>query len=347
MPATKACRYPRLIALGPLALPGARRARASASGTAGTPAAAPGTDGRYAGADAASLPRFYAPDLPEAAGRSVQLGADEARHAQRALRLRPGDGLELCDGRGRLVRCELVSADKGSATVCALEAPRPVPWHGPRLVLAVGCVTLGGGRADWLVEKATELGAHSLVPLVTERSSAGAGRSKFRTGGKQRGGAAEEEAEGADFRPAGRLARLAAAAMKQAQRAHALALRPPAALAAVTEEIRGGGGGGFALVATGGAPPALAQLHAAAATAGGGAAAWDGRPCWLLVGPEGDFTPAELDALIAAGALPCGLGPHRLRTETAALSLLATAAAFIDAAGGGGGDGSGGGAAAG
>ena len=43
----------------------------------------------------------------------------------------------------------------------------------------------------------------------------------------------------------------------------------------------------------------------------------------LLVGPEGDWTPAELQALVAAGARPVGLGSLRLRTETAAIALLA------------------------
>ena len=43
----------------------------------------------------------------------------------------------------------------------------------------------------------------------------------------------------------------------------------------------------------------------------------------LLVGPEGDFTPEELQGLIDAGARPVGLGPNRLRVETAAMAMLA------------------------
>lgn len=138
-----------------------------------------------------------------------------------------------------------------------------MPWRGPQFTLAVGCLTLGGGRADWLVEKATELGAHGLVPLVTDRSNAGAGRSKFKT---SQAAAAAAAAAADDFRPAGRLERVAAAAMKQAQRVHALALRPPAALAGAAAEAAGAP---LALVATGGAPPVLRQLEAAAAKAGG------------------------------------------------------------------------------
>ena len=48
----------------------------------------------------------------------------------------------------------------------------------------------------------------------------------------------------------------------------------------------------------------------------------------LVVGPEGDFTREEVHSLVAAGAVPVGLGPHRLRVETAAIALLAAVTAF-------------------
>jgi 16S rRNA (uracil1498-N3)-methyltransferase len=124
-------------------------------------------------------------------------------------------------------------------------------------------------------QKATELGAFSLVPLITERSQSGSGRSKFKTakGGQAAASAAAvmaADAEAAaDFRPAGRLERLAAAAMKQAQRVHALELAPPAGLHQLLPRVRDAP---LALVATGGAPPALRQLAAAAAAQGQGPA---------------------------------------------------------------------------
>ena len=58
-------------------------------------------------------------------------------------------------------------------------------------------------------------------------------------------------------------------------------------------------------------------------------AAADCKPIALMIGPEGDFTPEELDELVAAGALPVGLGPNRLRVETAAVALLASAASHL------------------
>jgi glucose/arabinose dehydrogenase len=64
-------------------------------------------------------PRFYAPQLPTSIGAAVQLEPDEARHAVRVLRLKQGDALELCDGRGSLVQCEVAYTEKNSATVSA------------------------------------------------------------------------------------------------------------------------------------------------------------------------------------------------------------------------------------
>jgi 16S rRNA (uracil1498-N3)-methyltransferase len=51
-----------------------------------------------------------------------------------------------------------------------------------------------------------------------------------------------------------------------------------------------------------------------------------------LIGPEGDFTPHEVARLAEAGVLPVGLGPNRLRTETAAIAALAAAVLASDAA---------------
>ncbi len=66
-------------------------------------------------------PRFYAQpgQLPTTIGSTVELEAEEARHAVRVLRLKPGDAVELCDGRGRMVAAEIVRADKGAAMVSA------------------------------------------------------------------------------------------------------------------------------------------------------------------------------------------------------------------------------------
>lgn len=69
------------------------------------------------------LPRFYAPQLPTSIGAAVQLEPEEARHAVKVLRLKQGDAVELCDGKGSLVQCEVAYTDRSSATV-SCQAPK-------------------------------------------------------------------------------------------------------------------------------------------------------------------------------------------------------------------------------
>lgn len=94
-----------------------------------------------------------------------------------------------------------------------------------------------------------------------------------------------------------------------------------------------------ALVAAAGAPPAsmvLSQHLAAGARWAPNASASSSKPIpgrrrVLFVGPEGDFSPEEIEMLVGAGALPVGLGANRLRTETAALALLSLCCCLSDA----------------
>ena len=113
------------------------------------------------------MPRFHVP-LHLAAGARLALPPGAARHVQ-VLRLQPGHAVTLFDGRGgewsaaitRMGRSE-VEVAVGAHDAVEREAARPV--H-----LAVGL--MAAERMDWLVEKATELGAASLTPVLTARSS--------------------------------------------------------------------------------------------------------------------------------------------------------------------------------
>lgn len=77
----------------------------------------------------------------------------------------------------------------------------------------------------------------------------------------------------------------------------------------------------MALVGVEGAP-AISEVMQREAEAVAGMARPGSKPGLLLVGPEGDFTKEELQVLIDAGARPVGLGPNRLRVETAAMAML-------------------------
>ena len=97
-----------------------------------------------------------------------------------------------------------------------------------------------------------------------------------------------------------------------------MAIRVPVHVKELAEHVRKSS---LALVGVEGSPAIMDVLEQQADTLAGmqrpGA-----KPGLLLVGPEGDFTPDELQALIDAGAKPVGLGPNRLRVETAALAML-------------------------
>lgn len=291
---------------------------------------------------------------------SVVLEGEEARHAARALRLAAGDAVELCDGTGHVVAGTVTGTDKQRVWVSPDGPATFHPWVGARWVVCAACTTLKGGRAEWLAEKVTELGAYCLVPLVTERSQAG-GKAKFKTRAGSKASWDSDGEGGGDYAP-GRLERVAIAATKQSLRPHALRLAAPKPLQDVLPLVRSlaaghpapggteygadgdraeqdqgqagvrprGGGSGFSLVAVAGAPPLATVLgQARKATehrrscSAEQAGAEISETCILFVGPEGDFTPGELAALVDAGALPVGLGANRLRTETAAIGLLA------------------------
>jgi 16S rRNA (uracil1498-N3)-methyltransferase len=158
----------------------------------------------------------------------------------------------------------------------------PAGPAGPRLALAL----ISFSRFDWAVEKAAELGAGEIRPLVCERVKPGLAR------------VAPARVE--------RWRRLAQEARKQCGRPRPLIISPPQ----TTAEFLAAGPEGFFL------SPAAEGLAAPKAVAAGAAP-------WLLVGPEGGFSPGEEAAFLAAGLKPWRLGLLTLRSETAALAALA------------------------
>ena len=131
--------------------------RAGAAGIGGACAsetAAGASDSGYAAAreaQAARLHRFYVDDPLPSSGGTFHLGREESRHATKALRLKPGDRLEVCDGAGGLVVAELVGMegsgrDGGVAAVAAVGEVRRVPFAGPKWDVAVVSALVFRGR---------------------------------------------------------------------------------------------------------------------------------------------------------------------------------------------------------
>jgi len=227
------------------------------------------------------------------AHETVTLPPEAARHLK-VVRPKIGEVVELFDGLGRTRRYRW---DGG--TLRAAGEPAAFPPPSIRLTL-FACVTKGS-RWDWTIEKAVELGVARIVPVISERCIVRL--------------AADERAPKAE-----RWRRVAADAARQSD-----AVWLPKVLEAVDFPSAVGlakaCGHVFAGALTDPPPPPI--WSAVADALAGGAPSDIG----VFVGPEGDFTPAELDALLKV-ATPVSFGPTILRAETAAIfgvSVLAAA----------------------
>lgn len=240
--------------------------------------------------------RFHIPP-GTANGDEVLLSPEESHHALRVLRLGVSDAVTLLDGAGVEARGAILAADKRAVRVGVRE--RII--H-PALPCAVTLLqALPKGRLmDSIVEKATELGAARIVPLLTEHTisrpdddHAASKLEKWRT--------------------------TALEAVKQCGNPWLPRVEPPVTFA---EQLRRKERFDVALVASlhPGARPMRAvfeEFEAREKRRPRSVAAW--------VGPEGDFTAQEIAALVSNGVQPITLGRLVLRCDTAAVATLALA----------------------
>ncbi len=242
--------------------------------------------------------RFYA-DVALVSGTAISLPEQTARHVQ-VLRLQPGGHITLFNGRderegefdatvARMGRSD-VEVTVGAWTATAREAGRAI--H-------LAAVMPANDRMDWLIEKATELGATSIQPLMSERSVL-----------RLKGERADKKL--AHWRAA------AAAACEQCGRNRVPVIHEVATLA---DWLKAGANAGAAEAAGTrlllSLQPGMRPL--AQAVAGSAAQA----AFTFLSGPEGGLSPAEEAAALACGFAPVTLGPRVLRAETAPLACLA------------------------
>jgi 16S rRNA (uracil1498-N3)-methyltransferase len=267
--------------------------------------------------------------------------------------MKEGDILEVCDGRGCTAAAEWLNSQNKTGSLVRItseitHAPRET-WE---WTVAVACGSLKGGRGDWLVEKAAELGATTLLPLLTTRSptiagsdrndSSGggkAGKSSKRKNGGGGGGGENDEADSSAAAGGreGRWHRVSLAAMKQCLRSRAMEIKTPCTVDQFCSQYLAiPDGEGIkqitvAWVGTEGAPPieqrARELLNSLNAQNNVDNISTEDTPRQgvLIIGPEGDFTAEELELMAEAGSVGVGLGPLRLRTETAAIAMLSYA----------------------
>ncbi len=245
------------------------------------------------------MPQFFV--LPDnIQGNSFRLTGPEAFHAVRVLRYAKGQSLSLFDGKGGRFKgvIETINTDGSvagpiTATVKAHDVRAPVRLH-----LNLGL--LKAGHWDYALEKATELGVASFVPVLTPRTVVLL-HEVDRVRSKQE-----------------RWSRLVMAAAKQSGRADLPLVREPVQFRDAIRACKG-----LTLMAWEGMKGSIAsetlRLALREADLKRGAESLD---VYLFIGPEGGFSEEEVEMAEAADAVLFGLGPRVLRAETAALAAV-------------------------
>ena len=233
-----------------------------------------------------STPRFYCPN-PLPAGHTIQLPENAAVHATRALRLQVGDQVILFNGDGYDYTGILTSVRKQEVSA-RIEQQQAKENESPLRITLAQAIS-SGDRMDFTIQKAVEMGVHSIQPISSQRSIV-----------KLSGERADKRRE--------HWQNVAISACEQSGRAYVPSLAAPLSLPqwlASADE--------FALKLTLDplAQPSLAQLTAPT-----------GSIC-LLIGPEGGLSEAEIRLAHDHGYQGVRLGPRILRTETAALATIA------------------------
>ena len=232
------------------------------------------------------MPRFFV-DNPLAVGQTATLTGADARHLAGALRVTVGEPITLCDGAGTDYACTVAAVERESVFL-SVDAATPSEAE-PTLAVTLYMGLPKGDKMELIIQKAVELGVTAIVPVATARSIV---RLDSKDGAKKQQ----------------RWQKIAAEAAGQSGRGVIPAVEAPIswkqALARFETE-------NTLLCYEGGGQP-IGRLVSPADTA-----------LSLVVGPEGGFDPAEVEAVTAAGGRIATLGKRILRCETAPLAALA------------------------
>ena len=231
---------------------------------------------------------FYSRDID---GSICRLDADESGHCIKVLRHRAGDEISVIDGYGSLYRCRITSDSHKGVEAAVLSAEEGWGAHPYRLHLAV-CPTKNNDRYEWFAEKACELGFDELSPVIGEHSE----RRMLKTA---------------------RVEKVLISAAKQSLKASVPRVNEPVS---VREFIFSAPEDALKMIAYCFEDEQIPRRSIKDVLAG-----YEGSEIVVLIGPEGDFSPAEARMALEAGFIPVHLGASRLRTETAAVTAVEAA----------------------
>ncbi len=217
--------------------------------------------------------------VPDISGERFVLDKDQSKHIVRVLRKVSGDTVFFTDGKGTIYTCTIEEANPSACSLVVLEQKPGTDHRDFKLSLAVA-PTKNIARYEWFLEKATEIGVDQILPFFSEHS------------------------ERTSIKPE-RLQRVIISAMKQSLKSHLPNLATTMSFVDLISMDYTGEK--YIAHAASGEPHPLSKTYTPR------------KDVLILIGPEGDFSQGELDMAFEKGFIPVGLGPSRLRTETAAI----------------------------
>ena len=237
--------------------------------------------------------RFFV-EGTHAAGTVVEIGGSDAHKATHVLRLRPDDRIEVIDSTATAFEASIeATGSVVRARLLGVLATRP---QRASLEVEIAQAVPKGQRMDFVVEKGTELGAAAFLPYYCERSvTRSIGEEKL-----------------------SRWRRIARASAQQSGRHDVPQIREPVEFEALLDAMQSYQAVLFAWELA--SPLPLIEALGAALPRSG--------RVLVVVGPEGGFTHGEAEAATQQGAVLLSLGPRILRTDTAAVALLAVMGAL-------------------
>ncbi len=242
------------------------------------------------GVCAMNRPPRFVLAVPPSADAVAIVTGAELHHMRDVARMREGAEVGLL-GPGGIEYAGTIERFEGDRALIRIAAVAPTR---PQTPIIVAAAMIKGPRMDFIVEKAAELGASELWPVSCARGIT-------RTPGRER---------------LERWRRLALAAAKQSLSAAPMEVGPPRGF---DDILRAVPNDALAVICSMGAEPIGGLIRRL-------------RPRRILIacGPEGGFDERETAAALRAGFVPAGLGPKRLRSETAAVAALSITAGALD-----------------
>jgi 16S rRNA (uracil1498-N3)-methyltransferase len=114
-----------------------------------------------------ALPFFYINEY-DASQKQIVLDEDTSKHIAQVLRMNKGEMLNLTDGRGNLLKGEVIDDHKKHSRVGVTES-RFTPHASRNITIAISLLK-NSNRFEWFLEKATEIGVHAIIPLICKRT---------------------------------------------------------------------------------------------------------------------------------------------------------------------------------